>query len=464
VAAVFYAALLQHIGCTAYSHEVSALFADEFSIKLSALTTDFTRPHEVALGYLPRIMIAAGSGERIRTLRSAVLHSSSMTRGYQAANCETAAMIARRLALPVATRSALLDNFEWWNGGGGPRGLQGEEISLVARIVNVAGYAVLFDRMGGSDLAEGALRQRSGGYLDPDLVAAFLNRVPGLLAWSEAGDVSDRLLAAEPRPLRHVGLADELDDVLRVFGEAVDLKAPFLHGHCTAVAELVDGASHRLGLDAGSMEQARRAALVQDIGRVAVPTSIWEHAGPLGRDAWQQVRLHPYHSEQILSRCALLAGIARLAGDHHERLDGSGYHRGSRAAQLPMVARVLAAADVYQALISERPHRQAHTADRAARMMRQQVDAGRLDGDAVQAVIAAASGISSTRRTRPHGLTDRQLEVLRLLAAGMSNRRIGEQLVISPRTAERHVQDLYTRIGVSSRAAATMFALEHGLL
>ena len=464
VAAAFYAALLQHIGCTAYSHEVSDLFEDETSVKRAAMATDFTRPQEVLFGYIPRITLEAGPGERLRTVRSALLHSRQMTRGYQSANCETAALIAQRLGLPEATRIGLLDNFEWWNGGGGPRGLRAEEISPISRLVNVAGYAVFFDRVGGPAAVRLALARRSGRYLDPDMVAAFLTRSKELLEPSEAGDVSDRLLAIEPAPYVQVPDGPAFDEVLRIFGEAVDLKSPFLHGHCTTVSRLADAACRRLGLPAESVALARRAGLVQDIGRVAVPSGVWEHAGPLGSDAWQQVRMHAYHSEQILARSPWLTPLARLAGAHHERLDGSGYHRGAPASQLSMPARVLAVADRYSALRSERPHRPARTPAQAAAALRAEARAGCLDPDAVGAVVSAAEGRSAGRPSRPAGLTERQVEVLRLVAQGLSNRAIAERLVISTRTAEHHVQDVYARIGVTSRAAAALFGMEHGLL
>lgn len=463
VASVFAAALLQHIGCTAYSHEASQLFADETVVKRESLATDFTRPREIAFGYLPRVVRGAPAGDRLHALRSVLLHSRSMTAGYRLANCEVASMVARRLHLPDGVQAGLLDIFEWWNGGGGPRGLRGEAISLVSRLVNVAGYAAYFDRVGGPDAAVAAVTQRAGGYLDPELVRRFTTRAATLLAPTGPGEGSDRLLAAEPGPPATVP-AERLDELLRVVGEAVDLKSPFLHGHSTAVAALADGAARRLGLPAEQVALTRRAAFVQDIGRVAVPSRIWEHPGPLGSDAWLQVRLHAYHSEHVLGRCAALAPLAPLAGMHHDRLDGSGYHRGAAADRLPVPARVLGAADTYRALRSERPHRAAMGADRAAAVLADEVRAGRLDADAVAAVVAAADGARTTRRARPAGLTDRQVQVLRLLAGGLSNRAIGTALVISPGTAEHHVQDVYARIGVSSRAAAALFAMQHGLL
>ncbi|HEY5878573.1 MAG TPA: HD domain-containing phosphohydrolase [Nakamurella sp.] len=463
VSDVFFAALLQHIGCTAYAHEVTELFADEFSIKRAGLATDFTRQSEIIFSYLPRITREAPAGERLRTIRSALLHSRRMTEGYMLANCETASIIAGRIGLPDGVGSGLLDVFEWWNGGGGPKRIRGERISLVARLVNVAGYAVYFDRVGGPEMAARAIDQRSGGYLDPGIAADFRRRPRQLLEPAGGGDLSDRLLATEPRPHAMAEPA-ATEQVLRVFGETVDLKTPFLHGHSAAVSALAAGACRSLGLGDDQVALARRVGFVQDIGRVAVPNAIWEHRGSLGSDAWMQVRLHAYHSEQILARCAPLQPLAAVAGRHHDRLDGSGYHRGATAAQLSMTARVLGAADVRQALVSERPWRPAHPPHRAAALLRAEANAGRLDHDAVRAVIAAAEGGTVPARTRPAGLTDRQIEVLRLVARGLSNRAISELLVISPRTAEHHVQDVYARIGVSSRAAAAMFAMSHGLL
>jgi HD-GYP domain-containing protein (c-di-GMP phosphodiesterase class II) len=464
VAGVFWAGLLQHIGCTAYSHEVSTLFADETAVKRASLATDFTRPHEILLGYLPSITATAPPGDRLRSLRSALLHSRSMTAGYRAANCETAALASRRLGLPETTRLGLLHVFEWWNGGGGPRGLRGEAISVVSRVVNAAGYAVFFDWLGGPDAVHRALAQRSGRYLDPAVVAALLDRVDELLAPPDAGSSSDRLLAVEPLPHRLVHEGRELEEVLRVFGETADLKTPFLHGHCTAVSKLAAGACRRLGLPESEVTLVRQAGLVADIGRVAVPSSVWEHPGALGTDAWQQVRLHPYRSEQVLARSAPLAELGRLAGSHHEHLDGSGYHRAAVAVQLPATTRVLVAADRYAALVAERPHRPRLSPSAAVAALRAGVRAGHLDPDAVQAVVATAEGGPPRRPRPPAGLTERQVEVLRVLAAGLSNRAIADHLGISPRTAEHHVQDVYARIGVSSRAAAALFAMEHGLL
>jgi HD-GYP domain-containing protein (c-di-GMP phosphodiesterase class II) len=266
----------------------------------------------------------------------------------------------------------------------------------------------------------------------------------------------------EPRPAVTFSAPQALDRICRAFGEIVDIKTPLHHGHCTGVASLAAAAAERCGLAA---DELHRAALVHDLGRASVPNGVWERPGPLTWADQERMRLHAYHSERVLLRCGPLAPIAQLAGMHHERLDGSGYHRGASTASLGPAERLLAAADVRQALTEHRAHRPARTADEAADVLRAEAAAGRLDPDAVRAVIEATGGSGErVRAPRPGGLTERQVEVLRLVARGLSNPAIAARLVISRRTAERHVQDVYSRIGVSSRAAAALYALEHDLL
>jgi HD-GYP domain-containing protein (c-di-GMP phosphodiesterase class II) len=207
------------------------------------------------------------------------------------------------------------------------------------------------------------------------------------------------------------------------------------------------------------------AGLLHDVGRVAVPDTVWERPGPLSAHEWEQVRLHAYHSERILAGSERLASLAPLVGMHHERLDGGGYHRGCTGAELPLPARALAAADAYQAMTRRRPHRPALTPEQAERRLLAGAADGLLDPDAVGAVLATAGHDAVVPRRRlPAGLSDREVEVLGLVADGCGNAEIARRLVISRRTAEHHVQHIYTKIGVSSRAAAAMFAMEHHLL
>jgi HD-GYP domain-containing protein (c-di-GMP phosphodiesterase class II) len=207
----------------------------------------------------------------------------------------------------------------------------------------------------------------------------------------------------------------------------------------------------------------RRAALVHDLGRVAIGARIWQKPGALSADEWEQVRLHPYHTERVLSRSPLLSALGQLAGGHHERLDGSGYHRGAAAAELSPLARLLAAADVYHAMLEPRPYRPAFAPERAATKMADEARSGRLDPEAVTAVIAAA-GQQAPRLEHRGGLTDRETEVLGLVARGLQTKQVARALGISVKTADHHIQAAYRKLGVSSRAAAALVAMEHGLL
>ncbi len=462
---VYYTTLLQHAGCTAYAHEAAALLGgDEIAVKAAAVRTDFSRPREVLGSYLPSLAPAAGPFTRLRVAAVAAGRSRQITRGYTTANCEVAAQTARRVGLGPGVERGLGEIFEWWNGKGAPLGLRGEAIGLPARVAQVAGHAALFDRIGGAELALDAVRQRAGASLDPTIAAAFVRCGPALLAELSSADVVQATVAAEPEPVVEIS-EHGLDAVCRAFGDAVDLKSPFHHGHSAGVAELAEGAATELGLSAADTSALRRAALLHDIGRAAVPNGIWERPGPLTSSDWERVRLHAYHSERILSRCGPLAALGPLAGMHHERLDGSGYHRQAAAAAIPLSARVLAAADAFQAMTQERAYRGAHPPEAAGRELAAQGRAGVLDADAVSAVLAAAGhGAAAPRVPRPADLTERQVQVLRLVARGLSNPQIARELVISRRTAERHVQDIYGKIGVSSRAGAALFAMEHDLL
>ncbi len=211
------------------------------------------------------------------------------------------------------------------------------------------------------------------------------------------------------------------------------------------------------------MVAIRRAASVHDIGRIATPVSVWHRSGPLTPDDWEQVRLHAYHSERVLLRAPALASLAPMAGAHHERLDGSGYHRGTPAAGQPAAVRLLAAVDAYHAMTEPRPHREAMPAARAAEALAEESRAGCLDADLVAAVLETA-GQPAPRIERPAGLTEREAEVVGLLARGLQTKQIAADLGISPKTADHHIQNAYAKMGVSTRAAAALFAMEHGLV
>jgi HD-GYP domain-containing protein (c-di-GMP phosphodiesterase class II) len=235
-------------------------------------------------------------------------------------------------------------------------------------------------------------------------------------------------------------------------------------GHSVAVAELAAAAGRHLKLGEDEVRALRRAGLVHAFGRLGVSNAIWDKRGPLGAGEWERVRLHPYYAERMLQQSDALGPLARIVVQQRERLDGSGYPRGLPGNAISPLARILGAADAYQAMREERPHRPALTATTAAAELRASVRVGHLDADAVDAVLAAAGHRVPRRQDGPAGLTAREVEVLKLLAMGLSNKQIAARLVIAPKTVGNHIEHIYSKIGASSRVTASLFAVQQGLL
>jgi HD-GYP domain-containing protein (c-di-GMP phosphodiesterase class II) len=464
VRAGLYTALLMHVGCVGYAHETARTFGDEFAWNVAGEQTNVADPRDVVTTFLPMFTRGRPPLARARLVLTALRRGKRFGVALSTAACEVGRDAARRLRLPEEVQRSVYSSSEWWNGGGVPAGLRGEDIPVGARLAVLTSTATLFHTIGGADLAIDAVQRRSGGILDPQLADHFNGRAGTLLGEVAAVDPHDLVLDVEPQPVASVS-DGRLLDVAAVFGDLADLKTPYTHGHSSGVAALAREAGRRLGIESADVADLEVAALLHDVGRVAVSNAVWEKPDRLTTHEWEQVRLHGYHSERILAGSERLAPLAPLVGMHHERLDGSGYHRGCTASDLGLPARVLAAADAYQAMTQRRPHRPALPPDRAAEGLLEDARAGLLDADAAGAVLAGVGHEAPVvRRDLPAGLTDREAEVLRLVAEGCSNAQIAERLVISRRTAEHHVQHIYTKIGVSSRAAAALFAMEHDLL
>jgi HD-GYP domain-containing protein (c-di-GMP phosphodiesterase class II) len=461
---VFYVSLLLHLGCIAFSHETAVLFGDDLAVNRAAIRTNLTDVRQVFTVLIPEMAREMQAGNRLKSAATMTAKGRSFGMAHDLASCEVARAVARRLGLPDAVSAGLYDVHEWWNGRGA-RGLRAETIAVPARMARVATEAAVLAGFGGSDAVVGGLRRRAGKTLDPRIVDAFAANAPTLLEEIAVGDPRRRILEVEPAPVAEVP-EPELVRIASAFGDLVDLKTPFTHGHSGGVADLSVAAAERVGLDPLTVRQLRVAALLHDVGCAGVSNAVWEKPGPLTTAEWEQARLHAYLSERVLATSATLAPMAAISGLHHERLDGSGYHRGCRGPELPPAARILAAADAFQAMTQPRPHRAALGPEQAADELAREAHAGRLDPDLVAAVLEAAGRLPARRRheLRPGGLSDREVEVLRLVAAGCTNPDIGRRLGISRRTAEHHVQHIYTKIGVSTRAGATLFALEHNLL
>jgi len=331
------------------------------------------------------------------------------------------------------------------------------------RVVQIADDVEVFHRLYGADAASEMLRSRRATEFDPALVDLFCARAGELTDGVSEVDAWDAVITGDSDLGPELSEAD-LTRALRVFADYADLKSPSWTGHSAGVAALAAGAAGRLGLPAGEVTRVERAALVHDLGAIGVSAGIWDKPAPLSAADRERVRTHPYLTERILARPARLAEIGALAGLHHERIDGSGYPRGVHGDGLSLSARVVATADAYHAMCEGRPHRAARGAAEAAAALRDEAVAGRLDGEAVNAVLAAAGHRVRHRPALPCDLTPREAEILALLARGLSNKEMAQRLSVSARTVSSHVEHAYAKIGVSTRGAAAMFAMRHGLV
>ena len=459
---VYYVALLAWVGCCADSFEQARWFGDDIAARADYYPTDL-----VGLNKARFVVRHVGAGEtpvrRARTAIEFLVAGREAIESMRGTHCVIAGDLARRLALGEAVRAALGEVFERWDGKGDPGLLAGADISLPVRLVQLADVVEVFNREGGVDAAVAVARERSGAQFDPGVVECFCEGADELLAPLAAETSWGLVIGAQP------GLGDplsdgELDAALEAIADFADLKSPYTMGHSRGVADLSCEAARDHGLSEDELRVVRRAGLVHDLGRLGISNAVWDKRGALTAVERERVRLHPYLTERMLSASPGLAPLGALAAHHHERLDGSGYPAGLKASMLSPQARILAAADVYRALIEPRPHRDARSAGDAAAELRADARAGRLDGDAVEAVLRAAGHVTTRRPERPAGLTSREVEILRLLARGLANKQIARRLEITTKTVGNHIEHIYAKIGVSSRAAAGLFATEHGLL
>jgi HD-GYP domain-containing protein (c-di-GMP phosphodiesterase class II) len=458
---VYYTGLLRFIGCTAFAHEQAWYGGgDDQAFSRELAPVDGSKPGQVVGTVVRKIGRGAGGLRRVR----AVVRTLSDPKGpsrFAAAHCDLAVRLAARLGMSEGVVAALGQIYERWDGKGNPHHVAGGRIELAARLMHVAWRAEVHRGLDGPAAAIEVVRQRAASELDPALAARFAERARELLETTSAPSVWESFLGAEPTPYVRLEPAS-VGRVAEAFAHFVDIKSPFTLGHSTGVARLARNAAEAVGVP--EPERLEIAALLHDLGRVSVPNGIWDKPGPLNPAEWERVRLHAYQTERILSQTPLLAPFAQLAGQHHERPDGSGYHRG--LTQLAKAARILCAANAYHAMTEERAYRCAHDPAAAAKLLVEEARAGRQDREAVEAVLVAA-GHRAAARVRggwPAQLSEREVEVLCLLARGLSNKEIGSRLFISAKTVQHHVAHIYQKTGVSTRAAAALFAVENDLV
>ena len=461
-AVVYYADLIAWIGCHADSPELSAVFRDDIGFRAGTYHVDMKGLPRTRF-MMPRAAADRTGLDRGRnTVRFMVSGRRQMTEILNS-HYVSAGALADRLGLGAGVRTAVHHTFERWDGTGLPRGVRGDLIPIEMRVVQLADVAEVHWREDGAAAAVDMVRRRSGTQFDPAMVDVFdrysaeiLDDLPEENAW---------LAALEQAPERGRPLTGpELDDLLVALGDFADLKSGFRHGHSRAVTDLAAAAARLMGLPEDDIVRVRRAGAVHDLGRLGVSNAIWDKPTPLSSVERERVRLYPYLTQRVLGRVTGLTQVAALAGSHRERLDGTGYPRGVDGTFLSVPARILAVADRYQSLTESRPHRSAFTPAEAAAAIERDARNGALDPAAVRAVTHAAGHQRAGRPARPSGLTPREEEVLALAAVGRSSRDIAAALVITEKTVRNHLEHIYTKAGVSNRASASLFAVQHGII
>jgi len=463
LADTYYVALLHASGCTSNSHEATQLFGEDIMHRAAFFLIDPADPEQVIAFY--RTHVSPGRPQEVRErMIAAALSDPTRARESFAAMCEVAQRFARWLDLGPGVEAALQYVFARWDGKGPTPEPGGEALPLAARLLHVARDYSLFLSAADADAARTVIGSRAGAAYDPRLADLAVRHFDGVCAELDDSRMWEHALDSEPLP--HARLSgDRIDAGFAAFAALTGLKSPWFREHSNGVADLAEAAAWRLGVAAESIAFLRHAALAADLGRVGVSNAIWEKPGPLGFGESERVRLHPHFTERAFAQSPALAPIGRLAGSHHERLDGSGYHRGLRGSAVDRTARILAAADCYTAMRQPRPYRPALEPAAAEAELKREVDAGRLDREAVDAVLAAAGHrVPKRSHELPAGLTRRELEVLLALVLGSSNQAIADDLGISAKTVGHHVQHVYRKAGVRSRAAATVWAFEHDLV
>jgi len=460
--ATYYLGMLVNSYCHADASEQARWYGDDISFKGDGFDVMALSAPQMAAHLLRHITSHGSAKQRVGRVATLPSFFARDIVTWLLTHTTLSSAFAERIGLGDDVVSSLRQAYEQWDGKG-PRNLRGEDIALPARLVSLCTSMEVVARTRGPETAKRVARKYSGKLYDPTLVELWADHSDDILDGLDEAASWDAVIAAEPRLERRVSGA-ELDDVLEAMGDLVDLKSPFLAGHSRGVANLGAAAASISGLSDAECTTIRRAGYLHDLGRLGVSVSIWEKPGPLTDIERERAHLHPYLTDKMLMRIPALSASREIAARHHERLDGSGYPRGLSAASLTQSDRILAAADVYHAMTEPRPHRPALSADVAAKKLSQEVRAGRLDGDAVNAVLRAAGHRAPARREGPGGLTVREVEVLALVARGLANKEIAKRIGVTPKTVSSHVEHIYTKLGVGSRASATLWATQHGLV
>jgi HD-GYP domain-containing protein (c-di-GMP phosphodiesterase class II) len=387
---LYYTLLLKDLGCSSNAARICELYlADDLGFKRDFKTVGDSLPQVLSF-VLTHTGLRAPLAERFRSVMTILRDGPRIAHELIATRCQRGADIARLLRFPDGVASGIYSLDEHYNGKGKPDGLRGQDIPVYARIALLAQVIDVFHTADGADAALAEVRARSGSWFDPALVGAF-ERVAndaGFWAVLASAGVDRAVLSLEPA--EHAVPLDDayLDDIAAAFGQVVDTKSPYTSGHSARVALYTDVVAEQMGLSVARRRWLKRGALLHDVGKLGVSNSVLDKPGALDRDEWAAVRLHAKYTEDILSRIAPFAELAKIAAAHHERLDGTGYPRGLGADEIPLETRIITTADIFDAITAARPYRGAIPVEKALAMMEQTVGTA-LDADCFAALTRA---------------------------------------------------------------------------
>jgi HD-GYP domain-containing protein (c-di-GMP phosphodiesterase class II) len=360
--ALFYALLLKDLGCSSNAAKMCYLFgADDRTIKRDAKKIDWERMTENVKFAARQVAPDGSTLERMMRMVAMALQGPKGGHKLIETRCERGAAIARRLGFPEETVAAIHQLDEHWNGHGHPEGRQGAGISLLARIACLAQTVEVFFSEFGLRAAVQVARDRRGRWFDPQLVDAFLKLEKDSDFWMEVKLENPHELVSQFEPPEEVRLVDEamLDQLAQAFAEVVDAKSPWTYRHSTGVADIAVGMADVLGYSSDELRIVRRMGLLHDVGKLGVSNSILDKPARLTDEEFAVLKRHTYFTQGILGRVQGFSKHASVAAAHHEKLNGSGYHRGLVGDELSQTARVLCVADIFEAMSAARPYREA---------------------------------------------------------------------------------------------------------
>lgn len=387
---LYYTLLLKDAGCSSNAERLCELYSnDDLRTK-----HDFTRVDTDSVGQLARFVFThaapgAGLNTRLSHLLNLLRHGERLAGELVATRCERGAQVARQLGFSEPVAECIHNLDEHWNGHGRPKGRSGESIPLGSRIALLSQVADVFYQVGGAPAAHAEVRRRSGTWFDPHVVAAFETATADPAFWTvfDSDDFNDRLWALEPGKEAMETTDERLDAITLAFAQIVDAKSHFTYGHSERVGHYAHALAVAMGFSAERTAWVRRGALLHDLGKLGVSNAILDKPGRLNAEEWAQVKRHPSLTEDILARIAPFKSLARVAGAHHERLDGYGYPRGLAAPDIALETRIITTADIFDALTAERPYRGAIPVDKALSIMEE--ERGRaVDGRCLDALVS----------------------------------------------------------------------------